>query len=357
MTVKRHRSTTSITPFSFWTTAVTLAYITMLTVIIPTGPTVLVADAAPAKHTPAPNNLINTMSTGISETSALPLQLQIESQTMGKQKLAYLPTAGPSMDFYYLNYRSAYRAGETKIDFWMLTPRGTPAPKTGSLELYDEFGKVRLAVLAPEGTEIPQDTANKNEPFLWKSWAIPKTLESGFDFSERFRVVLKTSDSKSAIAVNNEIKKRADPNFELLVRGNNKHVRAADNADTMISPSDTVVMVAQDRQFRIKGLQATPGGKPNPAKLRVNSVTPTTTGSNSNSSNNSNNVGSTSSNADGGNSNSNTNTNAGTNTPLSNKYNDKTKQSSSASPTYSYITRGKTLATVAAVSAIACFAL
>ncbi|KAF9115589.1 hypothetical protein BGX27_007326 [Mortierella sp. AM989] len=69
-----------------------------VTVMVPIGSTVLVADAVPAKHLPAPNNLVNDMSISVSETLGLPLQLQIESQVMRKQKLAYLPTTGPSMD-------------------------------------------------------------------------------------------------------------------------------------------------------------------------------------------------------------------------------------------------------------------
>ncbi|KAG0357076.1 hypothetical protein BGZ54_000466 [Gamsiella multidivaricata] len=233
-------------------------------------------DAAPAKNIPAPNNLAKAMSFSLSETSALPLQLQIEAQVAGKQQLAYLPTTGPSLDFYYLNYRPTYIASESKIDFWMLTPKDTPAPKTASLELYDEYGKIHLVTLVPEGTEIPQAIANKNEPFLWKSWAIPKTLKADFDFSEKFRVVLKTSDSKPAHAVVNNINKRFDSIFELLARAKNKHIPTGDNANALMSftsPDDRAA-VAQDRQFHIRGLKATPGGKSNPAKLRVNSVAP-----------------------------------------------------------------------------------
>ncbi|KAF9353120.1 hypothetical protein BGX26_009095 [Mortierella sp. AD094] len=206
-----------------------------------------VADAAPAKQVASKNvaNAMNALS--ISATSALPLQLQIEAQTAGAQKLAYLPTSGPSLDFYYLNYRPTYIAGESKIDFWMLTPQGSgEAPKTASLELYDEFGKIRLAVLVPEGTEIPKALADKHEPFLWKSWQIPKNIKSDFDFSEKFRIVLKTSDSKTV-----PVNKRAD---------------------TAAGAASAVVVVAQDRQFKIKGLQASPGGKPHPAKVNVNSV-------------------------------------------------------------------------------------
>ncbi|KAF8926333.1 hypothetical protein BGZ58_011272 [Dissophora ornata] len=214
------------------------------------------------------------MSLSASESPALPLQLRIEAKNAGMQRLAYLPTTGPSMDFYYLNYRPIYKAGESNIDFWMMTPKGTPAPKTGSLELYDEFGKVRLAVLVPEGTEIPQETANKNEPFMWKSWAVPKTLKSDFDFSEKFRVVLRTSDSKSATTATTAAKmsKRWFEPIELMVRGKNKHVLAPDNANTLVSSEPTDAVIVQDRQFRITGLQATPGGKPNPAKVNISSV-------------------------------------------------------------------------------------
>ncbi|KAK3846881.1 MAG: hypothetical protein J3R72DRAFT_432632 [Linnemannia gamsii] len=230
-----------------------------------------------------------------SESAPLPLQLQIESQVRGSQKLAYLPTTGPSMDFYYLNYRPTYQAGgageNNKIDFWMLTPEGSPAPKTGSLELFDEFGKVRLAVLVPEGTEIPQAVANKNQPFLWKTWKIPTQLASEFEFSEKFRVVLKTSDHIAAAAAkkaknnnkgkgnNNEKRQFIDDAAGLvdflLVKNKNKHVTTTDNASTL-SSMGAGPMVVQDRQFRIKGLTASPGGKPNPAKLAVNSVLPTT---------------------------------------------------------------------------------
>ncbi|KAF9107927.1 hypothetical protein BGX27_008546 [Mortierella sp. AM989] len=233
-----HPSSSSST--SIWP-AVSIACIAILSAsstILPNS----VADAAPAKHTPAPKNVVHAMNViTISATSALPLQLQIEAQAAGAQKLAYLPTSGPELDFYYLNYRPTYIAGESKIDFWMLTPQGTQAPKSASLELYDEMGKIRLAVLVPEGTEVPKNLADKHEPFLWKSWQIPQNIKSDFDFSEKFRIVLKTSDSK------NVVEKRADGGA-------------------------VAVTTVQDRQFRIKGLQASPGGKPHPAKVNVNSV-------------------------------------------------------------------------------------
>ncbi|KAF9905731.1 hypothetical protein EC991_001333 [Linnemannia zychae] len=284
-------------PFSlFSATSFTLACITFLalsTLSFNNNPSSLsnLASAAPAKHTLAPENLLHAMEIKFSDTAALPLQLQIESQVRGIQKLAYLPTTGPSMDFYYLNYRPTYHAGgDNKIDFWMLTPEGSPAPRTGSLELFDEFGKVRLAVLVPEGTEIPQAVANKNQPFLWKSWKIPQSLGSEFDFSEKFRVVLKTSDHIAAANKakanaknknNNEDKDKQKRQFFddaglvdfLLVKNKNKHVTTADNASTL-SSMGAGPMVVQDRQLRIKGLTATPGGKPNPAKLTVNSVLP-----------------------------------------------------------------------------------
>ncbi|KAG0198594.1 hypothetical protein BGX28_007965 [Mortierella sp. GBA30] len=230
-----------------------------------------------------------------SEDSAQPLQLQIEAQVAGTQKLAYLPTTGPSLDFYYLNYRPSYRAGESHIDFWMFTPQGAQAPKTGSLELLDEFGRIRLAVLVPEGTEIPEALANKHEPFLWKSWKIPKMIKSDFDFSEKFRVVLKTSDSlKATVAAakleKNKNQKRFDPDSEstlldfLLVKGKNKHLEkkneksGSTNAKHVVPAAATAAtgpLIVQDRQFRIKGLQAVPGGKPNPAKANINSLSAT----------------------------------------------------------------------------------
>lgn len=224
------------------------------------------------------------MSYSLSETSEHPpLQLQIEAQVAGKQQLAYLPTGGPSLDFYYLNYRPAYRAGESSIDFWMLTPKGTLAPETASLELYDEFGNIRLAVLVPEGTRIPQVIANKNEPFLWKSWPIPKSLKADFDFSEKFRVVLKTSDSKTVVSgtnappsrVSKPVKKRLDALFEPLVNARNQRDATTTTSLSSSSSSSETRIVVQDRQFRIKGLKATPGGQPNPAKLHINPVAQT----------------------------------------------------------------------------------
>ncbi|KAF9435395.1 hypothetical protein BGZ76_006382 [Entomortierella beljakovae] len=200
-----------------------------------------VANAAPAKIK-ASQNIVTAMGEiSMSATSALPIQLQIEARVAGNQKLAYLPTKGPGLDFYYLNYRPTYIAGESKIDFWMLTPQGSEPPKTASLELYDELGKIRLAVLVPEGTEIPRKLADQHEPFLWQSWSIPKNIKSDFDFSEKFRVVLKTNTNSD----NKNIVKRADGSEAILV---------------------------QDRQFKIKGLAATPGGKPHPSKIQVNSV-------------------------------------------------------------------------------------
>ncbi|KAF9124564.1 hypothetical protein BGX30_000891 [Mortierella sp. GBA39] len=232
------------------------------------------------------------MSLQFSDTSPLPLQLQIESQVRGTQKLAYLPTAtttaggngqSPSLDFYYLNYRPTYLAGSPeagKIDFWMLTPEGSQAPATGSLELFDEFGKIRLATLVEEGTAIPRAVANQNKPFLWKTWKIPQTLQADFDFSEKFRIVLKTSDhiaaaKKAANANHNNGKRQFGDDAGLidflLVKNKNKHVNSVDNASTLKSVG-AGNMVVQDRQFRIKSLTATPGGKPNPAKLAVNSI-------------------------------------------------------------------------------------
>ncbi|KAF9436350.1 hypothetical protein BGZ76_004210 [Entomortierella beljakovae] len=231
----------------------------MLTVISPFGSTALHTQAVPAKHRPSSKNVLNDMSISYSDNSPMPLQLQIESQTMGKQTLEYLPTTGQSIDFHYINYRPLHQAGESQMDFWMLTPKGTPAPKTGSLELYDEFGKVRLAVLVPEGTEIPQDIANKNVPFFWKSWVIPKTLDADFNFSERFRVVLKTSDSKHLVEADIKYNKREDLGFELKVKGKNKHINDADNADTIVSPSRSGIAIVQDHQFRIEELEAMPG--------------------------------------------------------------------------------------------------
>ncbi|KAF8944666.1 hypothetical protein BGZ47_003930 [Haplosporangium gracile] len=220
------------------------------------------------------------MSIQFSDTAPLPLQLQIESQVRGSQKLAYLPTTGPSLDFYYLNYRPTYLADSGQIDFWMLTPEGSQAPATGSLELFDEYGKIRLATLVEEGTEIPQAVANKNQPFLWKSWKIPKTLQADFDFSEKFRIVLKTSENIAAAkkVANADANKNGKRQFDdaglvdfLLVKNKNKHLTSADNASTLKSMG-AGNMVVQDRQFRIKGLTASPGGKPNPAKLNVNSI-------------------------------------------------------------------------------------
>ncbi|KAF9105889.1 hypothetical protein BGX29_011101 [Mortierella sp. GBA35] len=239
-----------------------------------------------------------------SDTSALPRQLQIESQVRGTQKLAYLPTTGPSLDFYYLNYRPTYIAGQSTIDFWMISPKGTREPKTASLELFDEFGKVRLATLVKEGTEIPQAVASMGKPFLWKSWVVPKELKSDFDFSEKFRVVLRTSDTASAPSTpaasttaaagdgkTKAIGKKVVKNDKRTVSSSllNKIFKRApapakeSAASTPTTVKATGFVVVQDRQFRIKGLQATPGGKPNPAKLNVNSVSqPPTTNTNAN---------------------------------------------------------------------------
>ncbi|KAF9147200.1 hypothetical protein BG015_011203 [Linnemannia schmuckeri] len=303
----RPRSTSSTSPrrpFSLWSTTTTLTFLTISLLTLSTLPITPFTEAAPAKHTLAPANLLTSMSIQFSDTAPLPLQLQIESQVRGSQKLAYLPTTGPSLDFYYLNYRPTYLAGSGQIDFWMLTPEGSQAPATGSLELFDEYGKIRLATLVEEGTEIPREVANKNQPFLWKSWKIPKTLQADFDFSEKFRIVLKTSDhiaaAKKAAAASANANANGNKNEKrqfddaglvdfLLVKNKNKHVTSADNASTL-KFMGAGNMVVQDRQFRIKGLAASPGGKPNPAKLNVNPINTspksddksTTTSSNSN---------------------------------------------------------------------------
>ncbi|GJJ68263.1 hypothetical protein EMPS_00609 [Entomortierella parvispora] len=320
------RSTTSATTPRRLRTSSSPYFILALTFVVllvsTTAPTHLGVEAAPRrmpKHTSAPNKLVNAMAITFSDRSPLPLQLQLEGQIGDDQKLAYLPTraipgsacAPPmtititaennmvitqgiypdnNLDFYYINYRPTYIAGESKIDFWMLSALGSGnAPKTASLELMDEYGKVRLAVLVPEGTPVPQDLAAKKEPFLWKSWTIPKTLASEFDFSDKFRVVLKTSSTQATmktVAVKNvqggkgqEKEKRSDadastPNDFVLESNNEvesslaqapakKKVAAA--AAAAVPATHNVVLV-QDRQFRIKGLKATPGGKPNPAK-------------------------------------------------------------------------------------------
>jgi len=269
-----------------WTSIVLLFFVSVS--ILSLG-----SDAAPAKKG---NNVIKAMDISMA-SSAAPLQLQIEAQAEGKQKMAFLPTVGPGLDFYYLNYRPSYVAGENKIDFWMLTPKGSQPPQSASLELMDEYGKVRLAVLVPEGTEVPQNLARKNEPFLWKSWQVPKELKADFEFTEMFRVLLKTSDaprvaaltetptvaypgSPNAAATAGKKNKKRFELIEFLVKGKNKHVNALDNANTVHSASTTAAALAnagfvvQDRQFRIKGLKANPGGKPNAAKMYVNSVAP-----------------------------------------------------------------------------------
>ncbi|KAG0344470.1 hypothetical protein BG004_004461 [Podila humilis] len=206
----------------------------------------------------------------VSETSPLPLQLQLEAHVAGTQKLAYVPTSGPSMDFYYLNYRPSYKAGESTIDFWMITPKGTQPPKTASLELYDEFGKIRLATVVQPGTDVPTSKASQGLPFLWKSWRVPLSLDASFDFSEKFRVVLKISDSNHHKRAMEEVNR----DIFFAVKSKNKHLTSANNARTVDSPfspfnSDGIPgsVIIQDRQFRIKGLKATPGGQPNPTKI------------------------------------------------------------------------------------------
>ncbi|KAF9278721.1 hypothetical protein BGZ68_008403 [Mortierella alpina] len=269
--------------FSRWSSIVFLC-ITLLSLSTLLSP--IPADAAPRTHIPAPNSVTKSMGFTFSEKSALPLQLQIEAQVAGKQKLAYLPKTGPDLDFYYLNYRPSYIAGESQIDFWLVSPKGAKVPKTASLELLDEFGKIRLAVLVPEGTEVPREMARTHEPFLWKSWTIPKTLPADFDFSEKFRVILRTSSkgphkdkalaaahaaaapataapvAAAAAAVPAQKRSILDYDVSLLKSFQAK----GKNADA------DKPLVFQDRQFRIKGLKATPGGKPNPAKVYVNRV-------------------------------------------------------------------------------------
>ncbi|KAF9953484.1 hypothetical protein BGZ72_005372 [Mortierella alpina] len=248
------------------------------------------ADAAPRTHIPAPKSVTKSMGFTFSADSTLPLQLQIEAQVAGKQKLAYLPKTGPNLDFYYLNYRPSYLAGESQIDFWMFSPKGAKVPKTASLELLDEFGKIRLAVLVPEGTAVPKEIARTHEPFLWQSWKIPKTLASDFDFSDKFRVILRTSSKSphkhkdrkvaapataapatAAPAAAEPHQKRSILDYDVaLFNGLMGKAKSADELDD--DGDGTGPLVFQDRLFRIKGLKATPGGKPNPAKVYVNRV-------------------------------------------------------------------------------------
>ncbi|KAF9899611.1 hypothetical protein EC991_008537 [Linnemannia zychae] len=263
-----------------WATTFALLSITLLSYCS------LLSSAAPAKHTPAPPSLVSSMQLTFSDTSPLPLQLQIESQVRGTQKLAYLPTTGPGLDFYYLNYRPTYIAGQSTIDFWMVSPMGAQAPKTASLELFDEFGKVRLATLVKEGTEVPRDVAAKGEPFLWKSWMVPKELKANFEFSDKFRVVLRTSDSTAAPATMNVGGKGKKTMSKKVVKNDKRSTSITSSLLNKIfkraapAPAKKAAttkpaggfVVVQDRQFRIKGLKATPGGQVNPAKLNINSV-------------------------------------------------------------------------------------
>lgn len=132
-----------------------------------------------------------------------------------------------------------------------------------------------------------QDKAGTGEPFLWKSWVVPKELKADFDFSDKFRVILKTSDSVSTPALMN-VGGRGKKMMNKKVVKNDKRSVATSVLDKVFkraaapvkkATKDTTVKAAgftvvQDRQFRIKGLQATPGGRAHPAKLHVNSVAP-----------------------------------------------------------------------------------
>ncbi|KAG0237523.1 hypothetical protein BGW42_000733 [Actinomortierella wolfii] len=267
-----------------------LVWVAALLAAVKSGP--LLAQAAPAKHKPAAANVVNAMAFKVSETSPLPLQLQIEANVQGKQKLAYLPETGPAMDFYYLNYRPTYRAGESKIDFWMFSPKGAKIPQTASLDLYDEFGRVKLMTIVPPGTPVPKDLASKGEPFMWKSWAIPPTIKSDFDFSEKFRVVLTTSDDLASAKAKREaaIKEEEGKNGKKVGAAETKKQQKRYYLDSIVTPMYNFLVknkskniqvvetgastVVQDRIFRIKNLKATPGGKPNPAKVNINSTVP-----------------------------------------------------------------------------------
>ncbi|KAF9188037.1 hypothetical protein BGZ50_001553, partial [Haplosporangium sp. Z 11] len=59
----------------------------------------------------------------------------------------------------------------------------------------------------------------------------------------------------------------------LLVKSKNKHVKVANNANTVsfFALTDRSTFV-QDRQFRVKGLKTTPSGNPNSAKMDINSI-------------------------------------------------------------------------------------
>ncbi|KAG0371935.1 hypothetical protein BGX24_000965 [Mortierella sp. AD032] len=294
---------TNIKPFraTTWATTFTLLSIALLSYCSLLSSSSGTVSAAPAKHTPAPADLVTAMQLTFSDTSPLPLQLQIESMVKGTQKLAYLPDKGPGLDFYYLNYRPTYIAGQSTIDFWMISPKGIQAPKTASLELLDEFGKIKLATLVKEGTEVPQGIAGKGEPFLWKSWVIPKELQSDFEFSEKFRIVLKTSDSATLPipAVKNigggggggggkrgtktmgmkvvKNDKRSSPGSSMTSLVLNKIFKraAAPAKKTAKVKAAGGFVVVQDRQFRIKGLKATPGANANAnANAKVKTANP-----------------------------------------------------------------------------------
>ncbi|KAF9972546.1 hypothetical protein BGZ73_004316 [Actinomortierella ambigua] len=287
-----------------------LLWVAALLAAVKSGPSL--AHAAPTKKKYAQLNVINAMSFKVSEKAALPLQLQIEATVKGQQKLAYMPQTGPALDFYYLNYRPSYLAGESKIDFWLYSSVGSKVPKTASLDLYDEYGRVKLMTIVPPGTPIPKNAA-KGEPFIWKSWAIPTSIKSKFDFSDRFRVVLTTSDDLEAAAkaraaanaapaaakpvVQNVAQKPGNgnehtgdqkknlkqkryfsesivfPMYDFLAKAKSKIAGQA-LAATAPAPADPAVPVVQDRILRIKGLKATPGGQPNPAKANIATSAP-----------------------------------------------------------------------------------
>ncbi|KAF9126869.1 hypothetical protein BGW39_006295 [Mortierella sp. 14UC] len=210
---------------------------------------------APTKHTPASQTLVNSMQLTFSDTSSLPLQLQIESQSR----------------LYYLNYRPTYVAGQSTIGFWMVSPKGAQAPKTASLELFDEFGKVKLATLVKERTEVPRDVAAKGEPFLWKSWVVPKELKADFEFSEKFHVVLRTSDFVAAAPATMNIGRNDKKMMGKKVVKNDKRSSTSVASSVLnktsmraapapVKKAATVkatggFVIVQDRQFRIKGLK------------------------------------------------------------------------------------------------------
>ncbi|KAG9288294.1 hypothetical protein G9A89_021325 [Geosiphon pyriformis] len=170
-----------------------------------------------AKYSPLRKNLItNDTDTGqsVSSTKA--------------PNIPYIPistqqnTGSGALDFYYLNWKTSYTAGENLDLFVILNPGANP-PTQVLISLFDEYNRIKIADLG----DIPLGQYQVGEPFALATWKVENKLSANFDF---------------------------DSGYFTLV---------------MLWQEDGNDMI-KDRRIKLNKVTASPGGGPNPALSNAN---------------------------------------------------------------------------------------